>query len=265
MAQIKFTILGCGSSGGVPRLGGAWGACDPSEPKNSRTRCSLLIQRFDTDGVTSVLVDTSPDMRAQLLAAEVGELDAVVYTHEHADHLHGLDDLRMIVINMRQRLPVFAAPRAQSMILERFNYAFRSPEGSPYPPILDMHDLGSELIVSGAGGNIKIETFDVEHGNIDVRAIRVNDVLYTPDISGIIDAPETNLADLEHWILDSLRYTHHPSHANVEQALEWIDTYKPKQATLTNLHIDLDYKTLDAETPVHVTPAFDGLQITTED
>jgi len=265
MARIEFTILGCGSSGGVPRLGGAWGACDPENPKNTRSRCSVLIQRFDTGGVTSVLVDTSPDMRTQLLRAEVGALDAVVYTHEHADHLHGLDDLRMIVLAMKQRLPVYAAPRAQSMILERFKYAFQSPEGSPYPPILDMYDLGSELTVSGAGGDIRIETFDVEHGNIDVRAIRVNDVMYTPDVSGIIDAPETNFSNLECWILDSLRYTYHPSHANVEQALAWIDTYKPKRAVLTNLHIDLDYQTLDAETPAHVTPAHDGLQIVIED
>ena len=261
MAELRFTILGCGSSGGVPRLGGNWGVCDPNNPRNKRGRCSLLIQRFENDGVTSVLIDTSPDMRYQLLDAQVGELDAVVYTHEHADHLHGLDDLRMIVIAMKRRLPVYAGPRTREMILGRFNYAFETPMGSPYPPILDMHDLGAELNVDGAGGQIKITTFDVEHGNIDVRAIRVNDVLYTPDISALMGNPDHDLANLDTWILDSLRYTQHPSHINVEQALEWIAKYQPKNAILTNLDIELDYDTLQGETPAHVTPAYDGMQI----
>lgn len=262
MAELRFTILGCGSSGGVPRLGGRWGACDPTNPRNKRRRCSLLIQRFDTGGVTSVLIDTSPDMREQLLDAQVGELDAVIYTHEHADHLHGMDDLRMIVLAMKRRLPVYAGPRTKEMILARFGYVFETPEGSPYPPILDMHDLGEQLVIDGAGGKIKINTFDVEHGNIDVRAIRVNDVLYTPDISALMGNPQEDLADIDCWILDSLRYTPHPSHANVVQALSWINTYTPRRAILTNMHIDLDYETLDSETPENVTPAFDGMQIT---
>jgi phosphoribosyl 1,2-cyclic phosphate phosphodiesterase len=264
MAELRFTILGCGSSGGVPRLGGKWGACDPTNPRNKRRRCSLLIQRFDNDGVTSVLVDTSPDMREQLLDAEIGALDAVVFTHEHADHLHGLDDLRMIVLAMQRRLPVYAGPRTKRMILERFGYVFKTPKGSPYPPILDMYDLGTELLIDGAGGQIKITTFDVEHGNIDVRAIRVNDVLYTPDLSALIGDPTHDLAGIDCWILDSLRYKAHPSHANVEQALEWIETYAPRRAVLTNMHIDLDYDILNSETPENVTPAYDGLQITLE-
>jgi phosphoribosyl 1,2-cyclic phosphate phosphodiesterase len=262
MAEIQFTILGCGSSGGVPRLGGNWGACDPKNPKNKRKRCSLLIQRFDQGGTTNVLIDTSPDMREQLLDANVGTLDAVIYTHEHADHLHGLDDLRMIVIAMKKRLQVFAAPRTKEMILQRFGYAFQTPEGSPYPAILDMHDLDAELVVKGAGGPIKVTTFDVEHGNIDVRAIRVNDVLYTPDISALTGNFDQNLSNIDCWILDSLRYTPHPSHANVEQALEWIRAYKPRKALLTNMHVDLDYDTLQRETPKNVSPAHDGLQIT---
>jgi phosphoribosyl 1,2-cyclic phosphate phosphodiesterase len=261
MAELRFTILGCGSSGGVPRLGGNWGACDPANPRNKRRRCSLLIQRFENDGVTSVLVDTSPDMREQLLDAEIGALDGVVFTHEHADHLHGLDDLRMIVLAMKRRLPVYAGPRTKRMVLERFNYVFKTPKGSPYPPILDMHDLGPELVIDGAGGPIKMTTFDVEHGNIDVRAIRVNDVLYTPDISALMGEPDSALADIDCWILDSLRYKEHPSHVNVAQALGWIETYAPKRAILTNMHIDLDYDILQGETPENVTPAYDGLQI----
>jgi phosphoribosyl 1,2-cyclic phosphate phosphodiesterase len=259
MGELRFTILGCGSSGGVPRLGGHWGNCDPNNVKNFRKRCSLLIQRFENNNVTNVLIDTTPDMRQQLLDAKIGKLDAVIYTHEHADHLHGLDDLRMIVINMQKRLPVFASKQTKNSILERFGYAFKTPKGSPYPPILDMNDLTETLEIQGAGGPIKFTSFDVDHGNILVRAIKVNDVLYTPDISTVRN--DTELRDLDYWILDSLRYKPHPSHVNLEQALGLIDRYKPKKAILTNLHVDLDYLTLLNETPDNVVPAHDGLQI----
>ena len=259
MGELRFTILGCGSSGGVPRLGGQWGNCDPNNVKNFRKRCSLLIQRFENNNVTNVLIDTTPDMRQQLLDAKIGKLDAVIYTHEHADHLHGLDDLRMIVINMQKRLPVFASKQTKNSILERFGYAFKTPKGSPYPPILDMNDLTETLEIQGAGGPIKFTSFDVDHGNILVSAIKVNDVLYTPDISTVRN--DTELSDLDYWILDSLRYKPHPSHVNLEQALGLIDRYKPKKAILTNLHVDLDYLTLLNETPDNVVPAHDGLQI----
>jgi phosphoribosyl 1,2-cyclic phosphate phosphodiesterase len=259
MRELRFTILGCGSSGGVPRLGGHWGNCDPNNVKNFRKRCSLLIQRFENNGVTNVLIDTTPDMRQQLLDAKIGKLDAVIYTHEHADHLHGLDDLRMIVINMQKRLPVFASKQTKNSILERFGYAFKTPKGSPYPPILDMNDLPETLEIQGAGGPIKFTSFDVDHGNILVSAIKVNDVLYTPDISKVRN--DTELRDLDYWILDSLRYKPHPSHVNLEQALGLIDRYKPRKAILTNLHVDLDYLTLLNETPDNVVPAHDGLQI----
>ena len=259
MVELRFTILGCGSSGGVPRLGGHWGNCDPNNVKNFRKRCSLLIQRFENNNVTNVLIDTTPDMRQQLLDAKIGKLDAVIYTHEHADHLHGLDDLRMIVINMQKRLPVFASKQTKNSILERFGYAFKTPKGSPYPPILDMNDLTETLEIQGAGGPIKFTSFDVDHGNILVSAIKVNNVLYTPDISTVRN--DTELRNIDYWILDSLRYKPHPSHVNLEQALGLIDRYKPKKAILTNLHVDLDYLTLLNETPDNVVPAHDGLQI----
>ena len=145
MGQLRFTILGCGSSGGVPRLGGHWGACDPDNPKNNRRRCSLLVERETDQGITRVLIDTSPDLRAQLLDAGIGHLDAVVYTHQHADHVHGLDDLRMVVFNMRRRLPVWADGPTQDALISRFGYAFVQPEGSPYPSILDLHTLKGPL------------------------------------------------------------------------------------------------------------------------
>lgn len=134
MAQLRFTILGCGSSGGVPRLGGIWGDCDPENPKNTRRRCSMLVERVTDQGTTRVLIDTTPDMRQQLLDAGVGELDAVLWTHAHADHVHGLDDLRMVVFNMRARLPVWADAPTQKDLSDRFGYAFVQPEGSSYPP-----------------------------------------------------------------------------------------------------------------------------------
>ncbi|MGR3363624.1 MAG: MBL fold metallo-hydrolase, partial [Maritimibacter harenae] len=155
MATLTFTILGCGSSGGVPRLGGHWGACDPENPKNTRRRCSMLVERTEGDATTRVLIDTSPDLRSQLLDAGVGTLDAVIYTHSHADHVHGIDDLRMIVFNMRQRLPVWADGATQDALLARFGYAFVQPEGSSYPAILDLHtiDADSDFTIEGAGGS----------------------------------------------------------------------------------------------------------------
>ena len=141
MAEMRITILGCGSSGGVPRLGGHWGACDPENSKNNRRRCSILVERIAEQGTTRVLIDTTPDMRSQLLDAGVGALDGVIYTHSHADHVHGLDDLRMIVINMRARLPVWADAPTRTALLDRFGYAFVRPEGSMYPPILEMNEI----------------------------------------------------------------------------------------------------------------------------
>ncbi|MEM1067116.1 MAG: MBL fold metallo-hydrolase, partial [Pseudomonadota bacterium] len=167
MAVRAFRILGCGSSGGVPRLGGHWGDCDPENPKNRRQRCSMLITQTGPGGTTRVLIDTSPDLRAQLLAAEVGGLDAVVYTHAHADHVHGIDDLRMIVYNQRARLPVYADGPTQDALLSRFGYAFVQPEGSSYPPLLDLHALRGPFEISGAGGAIPFAPFEVEHGAID--------------------------------------------------------------------------------------------------
>jgi len=150
MARLVFTILGCGSSGGVPRLGGVWGDCDPKNPRNHRRRCSLLVERIGAEGTTTVLIDTSPDMRAQLLDAGIGSLDAVVYTHSHADHMNGIDDLRQITYRMRRRIPVWADGPTQEALLSRFGYAFVQPHGSPYPPILDLHTIKGPITIQGA-------------------------------------------------------------------------------------------------------------------
>jgi len=259
MGELRFTILGCGSSGGVPRLGGHWGDCDPTEPRNARRRCSMLIERETEAGVTRVLIDTSPDLRAQLLDAGIGALDAVVYTHAHADHVHGIDDLRMIVFNMRQRLPVYADGDTQNALYSRFGYAFTQPEDSPYPPILDMHTIDGPFEIEGAGGAIPLSPFQVGHGSIDALGFRVGDLAYLPDVAEIPEAVWPTLAGLDCWVLDALRRTPHPTHAHLDLALEWIARAAPRRAVLTNMHIDLDYRTVAGETPDHITPAYDGM------
>jgi len=259
MGELRFTILGCGSSGGVPRLGGHWGDCDPTEPRNARRRCSMLIERETEAGVTRVLIDTSPDLRAQLLDAGIGALDAVVYTHAHADHVHGIDDLRMIVFNMRQRLPVYADGDTQNALYSRFGYAFTQPEDSPYPPILDMHTIDGPFEIEGAGGAIPLSPFQVGHGSIDALGFRVGDLAYLPDVAEIPEAVWPTLAGLDCWVLDALRRTPHPTHAHLDLALEWIARAAPRRAVLTNMHIDLDYRTVAGETPDHITPAHDGM------
>lgn len=264
MAELIFTILGCGSSGGVPRLGGIWGDCDPDNPKNRRRRCSMLVERIGDDGITRVLIDTSPDMRQQLLDAGVGNLDAVIFTHGHADHVHGIDDLRMIVFNQRERLAVWADAPTEERLRSGFGYAFEQPKGSPYPPILDLHQIDGDVEIAGAGGAITFSPFTVTHGSIDALGFRIHGVAYVPDVSDIPDDVWPHLQGLDVWIIDALRRAPHPTHTHLEQTLNWIERVAPKQAVLTNMHIDLDYETVAAETPDHVVPAYDGMRITIE-
>ena len=259
MATLRVTVLGCGSSGGVPRVGGHWGNCDPSDRRNHRRRCSLLVERIDGDRATRVLIDTAPDLRAQLLDAGVGLLDGAVYTHAHADHVHGIDDLRMVVFNRRSRLPVWADEATANALIGRFGYAFVQPEGSDYPPILDLHILKGPFAVGGAAGSLPFRPIRVEHGGTEALGFRIHDLAYLPDVSGIPETAWPALDGLDCWILDALRYRPHPTHAHLARSLEWIERARPRLAVLTNMHNDLDYATLAAETPDHVVPAFDGM------
>jgi phosphoribosyl 1,2-cyclic phosphate phosphodiesterase len=261
MAQLTITILGCGSSGGVPRLGGDWGACDPTDPRNARRRCSILVTRSDSGGQTRVLIDTSPDLRSQLLDAGVGELDGVVFTHSHADHTHGIDDLRMVVFNTRRRLQVWADPETSEALLSRFTYAFQQPKGSDYPPILDLNLLTGPVTVDGAGGPVTLTPLPVDHGNMAALGFRIGDIAYIPDVSDIPAPTWDHLTGLDLWIIDALRYKPHPTHAHLDRTLEWIDRARPTRAILTNMHVDIDYLTVDAQTPDHVTPAHDGMTV----
>ncbi len=255
----QVTILGCGSSGGVPRIGGHWGDCDPTNPKNTRTRCSILVERFGENGVTRALIDTGPDMRTQLVNAGIGEIDAAIWTHAHADHVHGLDDLRMITMNTRKRLQSWADKDTQEDLLIRFRYAFVQKEGSAYPPILELNTIDGPFTISGDGGDITLEPLRVQHGRIMALGFRIGDLAYIPDVSDIPDTIWPRLTGLNTWIVDALRRTPHPSHAHFDQALDWIERAQPQQAVLTNLHIDMDYDAVERDAPDHVTPAFDGM------
>jgi len=229
--------------------------------KNRRRRCSMLVERQSGEGVTRVLIDTSPDMRDQLLDAGIGTLDAVVYTHSHADHVHGIDDLRQIVFNLRQRLPVWADAPTQEALLSRFAYAFVQPAGSPYPPILDLRTIDGPFEITGAGGPIGFQPFEVDHGSMAALGFRVGGLAYLPDAVAIPEEAWAHLQELDCWVVDALRRKPHPTHAHLALTLGWIGRARPAQAVITNMHLDMDYDTLTAELPPHIRPAFDGMVI----
>ena len=260
---LKFTILGCGSSGGVPRPALGWGVCDPNNPKNRRRRTSLLVERRNGVGVSRVLVDTSPDLREQLIDAEVDWLDAVLYTHEHADHTHGIDDLRGLFIKRRRRVDVYLDEPTAKAMRGRFGYCFQSPPGSEYPPIVSEHRLvpGQGVTVHGEGGAITALPVLQEHGDIPSLGFRFGGLAYSCDLSNLPPDSVAALAGVEVWIVDALRYWPHPSHFSVDDALAWIERIRPGRAILTNLHSDLDYDALRTKLPSNVEPAFDGLTI----
>lgn len=268
---LRFTILGCGSSPGVPRIHGDWGDCDPNEPKNRRLRCSMLIQRISKEGVTSVVVDTSPDFRQQMLNANVTSLDAVLYTHAHADHVHGIDDLRGFALAQRERITIYADAATQARLDEGFGYCFKQPEGSIYPPILNAFELiaGRPIVISGKGGDIHALPVLQVHGPIFSNGFRFSSdgnfgnggLCYSPDISDIPAESVSALQNLDYWILDALQYKPHISHFSVSESLEWIGKLKPNTVILTHMHIPLDYNKLNSELPDNVMPAYDGLTI----
>lgn len=267
MPRARAIILGCGSSGGVPRIGkapyGGWGLCDPNNPKNRRRRCSLLIETHHEQGITRVLIDTSPDLREQLIDHDVEHLDAVLITHEHADHTHGIDDLRPLVMGMRKRVDFYMDSVTSDVMNQRFGYCFKTPPKSDYPPILDEKRIVAyqPLSITGAGGDLELIPFELQHGSINALGFRFNDVAYVPDVNHIPHQSAPFFENLDTLILDALRYRTHPSHFNLEQALEVVERFKPKHTILTNLHNDMDYDTLKATLPQHVTPAYDGLVI----
>ncbi|HYG27077.1 MAG TPA: MBL fold metallo-hydrolase [Caulobacteraceae bacterium] len=262
---MEFTILGCGSSGGVPRADGDWGACDPAEPKNRRRRCSLLVRRKGEDPAheTTVFVDTSPDLREQAIHARVRRVDAILFTHDHADQAHGIDDVRAFFIRQRARIPTHMDAETFSSLSHRFGYIFDTVNG--YPAICEPHVIpahGAPWAVHGPSGAIPVVTFDQDHGAIRSVGYRFGDVAYSPDVLDIPEASFAALEGLDLWIVDALRYTRHPTHAHLEKTLGWIERVRPRRAVLTNLHIDMDYNELRRQLPAGVEPAHDGMVLT---
>jgi len=262
---LEITILGCGSSGGVPRADGDWGACDPADRRNARSRCSLLVRRKGEgpERETTVVVDTSPDFRLQCAGADVKRLDAVLLTHDHADQVHGLDDVRAFFIRQRgQRVHTHMDAATHATMMRRFGYIFEGEAGYPAicePKLLPRH--GQAFAIEGPSGPVPVVTFDQDHGAVRSVGYRFGGVAYSSDLVDLDDAAFEALRDLDVWIVDALRYRPHPTHAHLERTLGWIERARPKRAILTNMHIDLDYAKLAGELPSGVEPAYDGLRL----
>lgn len=267
MARLKVRILGCGSSGGVPRVGNDWGACDPSDPRNVRTRCSLLLQYRERGAgpATTVLVDTSPDLRQQLLSAGVASLDAVLMSHHHADQCHGIDDVRALALSRQRPIPIYMDAETNRILSDRFGYCFTGHKG--YPPILDPNPTLAptrKVTIEGSGGQLSILCLDQDHGTCRSLGFRIGQFAYCNDVVELPRPTLNQLKGVKVFVVDALRYTPHPTHANVDRALEWADLIGAEQVVLTNMHVDLDYAELDSQTPDHVRPAHDGLELNIE-
>ena len=268
---LRAVILGCGSSGGVPRVGGDWGFCDPANPKNKRSRSSLYVEHWIGEKMpapedrTAIVIDTSPDLREQFLAANIKRLDAVVFTHEHADQSHGIDDLRAIAYRMQSQIPTYMDQNTKDHVHKRFEYCFEMPEGRVHPPILKLQPLmksGDRVKIEGPGGTLSLDVFQVSHGPTKSLGFIIDDKIgYAPDVWDVPDEAISALADVDTFIVDSLRYNAHPTHANTDKSLSWLARARARRGVLTNLHIDMDYDTLKAELPPMVVPAYDGMEI----
>jgi len=252
---MKVRVLGCGGSGGVPLIGDKWGNCDPGEPKNRRRRVSILVE----EGATTLLIDTSPDLREQLLDARTGGLDAVLFTHAHADHLHGIDDLRSVNRLMRAPIAVYANAETLEKIGQRFGYVFAPLESgdSFYKPTLTPHVIDGAFEIAG----LRIVPFEQDHGFSTTLGFRIGGMAYSTDVVDLDETAFEVLEGVELWIVDCLRYEPHPTHSHLAKTLSWIARVKPRRAVLTHMDIPLDYATLRRDLPAGVEPGYDGLTI----
>jgi phosphoribosyl 1,2-cyclic phosphate phosphodiesterase len=261
--SLDITILGCGSSAGVPRVAQGWGECDPTNPKNRRRRCAILVEKHGEREPTRLLIDAGPDLREQLILADIHRIDAVLLTHAHADHIHGLDDLRPLTMAMHRKIACYLDDPTWKSVGLRFDYLFETPPGSNYPPLLIPHFLnyGEAFHHGGPAGDLEVMPFRLNHGDIDALGFRFGACAYTPDVKYIPPESMAYLENLDLWIVDALRHKPHPSHLSVSETLELIAHFKPKRAVLTNLHTDLDYEALRRHLPPHVEPAYDSMRL----
>lgn len=252
---MKVRILGSGTSSGVPRIGNDWGDCDPAEPRNRRTRSSLLVEH---DG-TRVLVDTSPDMREQLLAARVGRVDAVIWTHQHADHVFGIDDLRQVYHALGRPVPGYAREDCAAALRQQFAYVFQGAGG--YPPTVALSVLPDRLAL----GDLAIRVVDQPHGSITSAGLRFDaagvSIGYATDISAMTDAMRDLYRGVDVWIVDALRRRPHPTHPDLATVLGWVDDLRPMRTVLVHMDQSMDYAGLRAELPDGVEPGYDGWEI----
>ena len=253
---MRITILGCGTSGGVPRVGGRgghgeWGAANPEDPRNRRRRCSILVQ----DQGKTILIDTSPDLRAQLLDARVEHIDAVLWTHEHADQVHGIDDVRPYMLRQGP-IEAWSDERTYRILLQRFGYCFAAEDGF-YNPIYRHNRVDGPFVAAG----LPVRPFVQDHGIATSLGFRFGSFAYANDCVTLSDEALETMAGVDVLVVDAMRYRPHPTHAHLDRALEWIERIAPKRAFLTNLHVDMDYAELDRLTPAHVQPCHDGLVI----
>jgi len=254
---MKITLLGCGPSNGVPTIVGDWGTCDPSNPKNRRRRPSIVVQKDDT----TILVDTSPDLREQFIGVGISEIDAVLYTHEHADHVMGIDDLRGIQRHMQRNIDAYAAPDVLDGLKKRFGYLFtdiQDPEDL-YRPILEGHAIDGPISV---GSFSAIQAIPQDHGICASLGFRFDNFAYSTDV---VDFPEGSLEQLKGldvWIVDCLHNGgKHPTHANLERTLQWVDYVKPRRTILTHMNFQADFNVMAKACPPGVEPGYDGLTI----
>jgi phosphoribosyl 1,2-cyclic phosphate phosphodiesterase len=252
---MKLRILGCGTSSGVPRVGNDWGSCDPAEPRNRRRRVSILVEHAQA----RILVDTGPDLREQLLDAMVSDVDGVIWTHDHADHCHGIDDLRQLYHARGRPVAGYARPATLGILLHRFAYAFEGKGG--YPAVVELNELPDHLNLAG----LAVRVVDQPHGGITSAGLRFDaggkSIAYSTDVNGLTREMANLFEGVDLWVVDALRRRPHPSHAHLEQTLDWIATVRPARAVLTHMDNTMDYRTLIDELPIGVEPAYDGLEI----
>lgn len=266
---MRVTVLGCGGAGGVPLVGNDWGVCDPGEPKNRRRRVSILIEDGpDKTNPTRLMVDTSPDLREQMLDAAVKRLDGVIFTHNHADHVHGVDDLRQFNRGQRMVIPAYTDAKTAASLRERFGYVFEPPgehngKTNYYKPCLELHEVapGAAFAVSGPGGDIPVLPFDQDHGFMRTLGLRFGDVAYSTDVVNMPEESFAALAGVGLWIVDCFAREPHPTHVHLAKVLQWIERVQPDCAVLTHMGTALDYGTLLRELPQGVVPGYDGMTI----